>query len=65
VGRMAGDGVVGAAVASMAIFLAAAVNLVTKLGLLWMIDSRSLALKVLPAYALMVLVGIGAALALR
>jgi uncharacterized membrane protein (DUF4010 family) len=65
VGRMAGDGVVGAAVASMAVFLAAAVNLVTKLGLLWMIDSRSLALKVLPAYALMVLVGIGAALALR
>lgn len=65
VGRMAADGVVGTAVASMAVFLAAAVNQVTKLGLLWIIDSRSLALKVLPAYALMALVGIGAALALR
>jgi uncharacterized membrane protein (DUF4010 family) len=65
VGRMVGDGVVDAAVAGMAVFLAAAVNQVTKLGLLWALDSRSLALRVLPAYALMALVGGGAALALR
>ena len=64
VGRMVGDGVVGASVAGLAVFLAAAVNQVTKLGLLWVLDSRSLALKVLPAYALMALVGVGAALAL-
>ena len=64
VGRMVGDGVVGAPVAGLAVFLAAAVNQVTKLGLLWVLDSRSLALKVLPAYALMALVGVGAALAL-
>jgi uncharacterized membrane protein (DUF4010 family) len=65
VGRMVSDGVVGAAVAGSALFLAAAVNQVTKLGLLWMLDSRALALKVLPAYALMALVGVGAAFALR
>lgn len=65
VGRMVGDGVVGASVAGLAVFLAAAVNQVTKLGLLWVLDSRSLALRVLPAYALMALVGVGAALALR
>ena len=65
VGRMVGDGVVGASVAGLAVFLAAAVNQVTKLGLLWALDSRSLALKVLPAYALMALVGVGVALALR
>jgi uncharacterized membrane protein (DUF4010 family) len=65
VGRMVGDGVVGAAVASLAVFVAAAVNQLTKLGLLWMLDSRALALKVLPAYAAMALVGVGAALALR
>lgn len=65
VGRMVGDGVVGASVAGLAIFLAAAVNQVTKLGLLWVLDSRSLALRVLPAYAAMALVGVGAALALR
>lgn len=65
VGRMVGDGVVGSAVAGQAVFLAAAVNLVTKLGLLWVLDSRSLALKVLPAYALMALVGAATALALR
>ena len=65
VGRMVGDGVVGAAVAGLAVFLAAGVNQVTKLGLLWALDSRSLALRVLPAYALMALVGVGAALALR
>ena len=65
VGRMVGDGVVGASVAGLAVFLAAAVNHVTKLGLLWALDSRSLALKVLPAYALMALVGVGVALALR
>ena len=65
VGRMVGDGVVGASVAGLAVFLAAAVNQVTKLGLLWVLDSRSLALKVLPAYVLMALVGVGAALALR
>jgi pimeloyl-ACP methyl ester carboxylesterase len=64
VGRMVGDGVVGASVAGLAVFLAAAVNQVTKLGLLWVLDGRSLALKVLPAYALMALVGVGAALAL-
>jgi uncharacterized membrane protein (DUF4010 family) len=64
VGRMVGDGVVGASVAGQAVFLAAAVNQVTKLGLLWVLDGRSLALKVLPAYALMALVGVGAALAL-
>gem|GEM_PF-2645576 len=65
VGQMVGDLVEGAAVASLAVFVAAAVNQVTKLGLLWALDSRSPALKVLPAYALMALVGIGAALALR
>ncbi|MDP3611551.1 MAG: DUF4010 domain-containing protein, partial [Rubrivivax sp.] len=63
VGRMVGDGVVGASVAGLAIFLAAAVNQVTKLGLLWVLDSRSLALRVLPAYAVMALVGVAAALA--
>ena len=62
---MVGDGVAGASVAGVAVFLAAAVNQVTKLGLLWALDSRSLALKVLPAYALMALVGVGVALALR
>ena len=36
----------------------------TRTGLLWVLDSRSLALKVLPAYALMALVGVGAALVL-
>lgn len=65
VGGMIGDAVVGSPVAGMAIFLAAAVNQVTKLALLWVLDSQSLALKVLPAYALMAIVGIGAALALR
>lgn len=40
-------------------------NQVTKLGLLWVLDGRSLALKVLPVYALMALVGVGAALVLR
>jgi uncharacterized membrane protein (DUF4010 family) len=65
VGRMASDGVVDAAIAGVAVFLAAAVNQVTKLGLLWVLDGRSLALKVLPAYALMALVGIGTALAMR
>jgi len=65
VGRMVGDGVAGTSVAGLAVFLAAAVNQVTKLGLLWALDSRSLALKVLPAYALMALVGVGVALALR
>ena len=65
VGRMVDDGVVGAAVAALAVFLAAAVNQVTKFGLLWVLDSRWLALKVLPAYALMALVGVGAALGLR
>ena len=47
------------------VFLAAAVNQVTKLGLLWVLDGRSLALRVLPAYALMAFAGVGAALALR
>lgn len=65
VGRMAGDGVVGAASASLAIFLAAAVNQVSKLALLWVLDTGVLALKVLPAYLLMALVGGGVALALR
>jgi hypothetical protein len=51
VGRMVGDGVAGTSVAGLAVFLAAAVNQVTKLGLLWALDSRSLALKVLPAAA--------------
>jgi len=62
---MVGDGVVGASVAGLAVFLAAAVNQVTKLGLLWVLDGRSLALRVLPAYALMAFAGVGAALALR
>ncbi len=65
VGRMVGDRVIGAAVAGLAVFVAAAVNQVTKLGLMWVLDSRSLALKVLPAYALMAFAGIGAALVLR
>lgn len=65
VGRMVSDGVAGAEVAGVAVFLAAAVNQATKLGLLWALDGRSLALKVLPAYALMALVGTGAALTLR
>ena len=62
---MVGDRVIGAAVAGLAVFVAAAVNQVTKLGLMWVLDSRSLALKVLPAYALMAFAGIGAALVLR
>ena len=65
VGRMVSDGVAGAEVAGVAVFLAAAVNQATKLGLLWVLDGRSLALKVLPAYALMALVGTGVALTLR
>lgn len=43
--RAVGDGVVGGSVAGMAVFLAAAVDHVIKLGLLWLLDSRSLALK--------------------
>jgi uncharacterized membrane protein (DUF4010 family) len=65
VGRMVGDSVVGPAVAGLAVFLAAAVNQLSKLGLLWVLDSRSLALKVLPAYVLMALVGVATALTLR
>lgn len=65
VGRMVSDGVVGASAAGLAIFLAAAVNQLTKLGLLWVLDSRSLMLKVLPTYAAMGLAGVAAALVQR
>jgi uncharacterized membrane protein (DUF4010 family) len=41
VGRMVGDGFVGAPVAGLAVFLVAAVNQLTKLGPLWVLkDGR-------------------------
>ena len=65
IGRMVAEGAVAAPAATLALFVAAAVNQVTKLGLMVSLDGKSLAWKVLPSYAAMAAVGLVVAYALR
>ncbi|MDG0855820.1 MgtC/SapB family protein [Roseateles puraquae] len=57
IGRMVLEGSVAASVATFALFIAATVNQLTKLGLMTSLDGRGLALKVLPAYLAMAAAG--------
>jgi uncharacterized membrane protein (DUF4010 family) len=65
IGRMVGDGAVAIPVATLALFVVAAVNQMTKLGLLTSLDGKSLALRVLPAYGAMAAAGFVVAYVLR
>ena len=65
IGRMVAEGTVAAPIATLGLFVAAAVNQVTKLGLVASLDGRALAWRVLPAYAAMAAVGLAVALLQR
>lgn len=57
IGRMVAEQAVAVPVATLALFTAATVNQVTKLGLAAYLDGRALALRLLPPYAAMAVVG--------
>jgi uncharacterized membrane protein (DUF4010 family) len=57
IGRMVAEQAVAVPVATLALFTAAAVNQVTKLGLAAYLDGPALALRLVPPYAAMAAVG--------
>lgn len=64
IGRLVTEGAVTAASATLALFIAASVNQVTKLVLLMSLAGRALAWRVLPSYAAMAAAGFAVALGL-
>ena len=64
IGRLVTEGAVTAASATLALFIAASVNQVTKLVLLMSLGGRALAWRVLPSYAAMAAAGFAVALGL-
>lgn len=65
IGRMVAEGSVAVSVATLALFVAAAVNQMTKLGLMSSLDGKALAWKVLPAYLAMAAAGLVVAFLVR
>jgi uncharacterized membrane protein (DUF4010 family) len=65
IGRMVAEDAVAIPVATLALFIAAAVNQLTKLALMTSLDGKSLTWRVLPAYGAMAAAGLVAAYALR
>ncbi|MFZ5548151.1 MAG: MgtC/SapB family protein [Pseudomonadota bacterium] len=63
IGRMVAEQAVAVPVATLALFTAAAVNQVTKLGLAAYLDGRALALRLLPPFAAIALAGLAVAYA--
>lgn len=63
IGRMVAEQAVAVPVATLALFIAAAVNQVTKLGLAAYLDGRALALRLLPPFAAIALAGLAMAYA--
>lgn len=65
IAQMVGSGGLATSVAALALFVAAGVNQITKLSLLAALDSKTLALKVLPAYLAMAALGLAVAYLVR